>query len=385
MELKIFFDTLDPALSAGITDPNALGNIIEMHTEKFPKWRHANFAIIGLSEDRGQPDQSGVVEGADAIRKALYKLKKGQGNYKIVDLGNLRCGVKLEDSYLRLKEVCEVLMREKVFPLLIGSSHDMDLGQYMAYEACNRLISVLNVDSVVDLSSIEAEAAHKKHTHKILVHEPNYLFNFTNLAYQSYLNDHEAIAVLEKLYFDHYRLGQLRDNFQEIEPVIRQADMLSFDITAIKMQDSPANIMGLPFGLSGEEACQICWYAGISEKLTSAGFYGFNPELDFRDQSASVISTMMWYLIDGYYHRQHELDFESDHFTKYTVTLEQQPHKLVFYKSRKTEKWWMVVPYPETDHRYAANTIVPCSYSDYLVATDGEVPLRWINMHAKLI
>ncbi len=386
MELKIFFDTINPELTITATnDVNAWVNHISLHQASFPDWKEADFAIIGLVEDRGQPNHTGVANAADAIREKLYKLKKGSSGYKIVDLGDLRCGVKLEDSYLRLKEVCEVLMKEKTFPILLGSSHDMAYGQYLSYESFEKLINVLNVDAIIDMDAKEDAPMHLRHVHQVLIHEPNYLFNFTNLAYQSYLNEPEALTVLEKFYFEHYRLGQIRDNMEEIEPVIRQADMLSFDISAIKMQDAPANTLALPFGLTGEEACQVCWYAGINEKLTSAGFYGYNPELDFREQTASVIATMVWYLVEGFYNRHNETNFESDHYTKYTVSLEQEPHKLIFYKSTRSEKWWMEVPYPDLKHRYAVNSVVPCSYSDYLTATNGELPNRWINVHAKLI
>ncbi len=45
----------------------------------------------------------------------------------------------------------------------------------------------------------------------------------------------------------------------------------------------------------------------------------------------------------------------------------------------------MEVPYPEGKAKLARNSIVPCSYNDYLMANKGEVPDRWILTHAKLI
>ena len=62
-----------------------------------------------------------------------------------------------------------------------------------------------------------------------------------------------------------------------------------------------------------------------------------------------------------------------------------EPENLVFYKSTLSEKWWMEVPYPQGKFLYERNLIVPCSYSDYQLASKGEVPDKWITTQAKLI
>jgi formiminoglutamase len=278
--------------------------------------------------------------------------------------------------------VCRILLENNVLPIIVGGSHDLDFGQYTAYEQLDKLVSFLNIDALLDLEQDEPAASH---LHKILLHEPNYLFSYTHLAYQSYLINPDAVNMLEKLYFEAFRIGQMRTNLREMEPVIRQADMLSFDITAIRSADAPANIHAQPFGLTGEEACQICWYAGLNEKLSSIGFYEYNPRLDDATRkTASVIATMIWYFIEGYYHRKSDQDFRSNDFLKYVVALPAHPDTITFYKSKRTEKWWMEVPFPEGLERYARNSIVPCSYADYEAATRGEVPERYIQTLAKL-
>jgi formiminoglutamase len=195
-----------------------------------------------------------------------------------------------------------------------------------------------------------------------------------------------SVAVLEKLYFEAFRIGQLRTSLQDIEPVVRNADMLSFDVTAIRSSDAPGNFNAQPFGLTGEEACQICWYAGLNEKLSSIGFYEYNPSIDdSHRKTASVIATMIWYFIDGYYNRKNETNFKSNDFLKYTVSMPVEPETISFYKSKLSEKWWMEVPYMNGQERYSRNSIVPCSYSDYQTAIKGEVPERYISTLAKLL
>jgi formiminoglutamase len=386
MDLTILFSPVDEEVFADITSNSSFFKSIVPFTEKMPEYKGAHIAIFGVREERGSQNNSGTASAPDEIRKKLYNLKRGGGQYRIVDLGNLNSGHDLDETYVRISEVCRMLLENNVLPIILGGSHDLDYGQYSGYETMEKLISMLNVDAFLDLEEKKDLNLSQRHVHKILLHEPNYLFSYTHLAYQSYLIDPLSVAVLEKLYFEAFRIGQMRTNMQEMEPAIRNADMLSFDITAIKSSDAPGNKNAQPFGLTGEEACQICWYAGMNEKLSSAGFYEYNPSLDdVNKKTASVIATMIWYFIEGYYNRKNEQNFRSNDFLKYSVSMPVEPEVLTFYKSKFSEKWWMEVPYANGRERYARNSIVPCSYNDYQTATKGEVPERFISTLAKLL
>ncbi|HNP17513.1 MAG TPA: formimidoylglutamase [Fulvivirga sp.] len=386
MDLKIFFSPLDDELFSHIRSNTSFLKSIKVNIDKMPAFKGADMALIGVEEERGTIINKGTAKAANEIRKKLYKLKKGTGKYKIVDLGNIRSGVDLAETTGRITEVCQVLIQNNVLPIVIGGSHDLDYGQYKAYEGMEKLISLLNVDAFLDMEEGVSEPEHERHIHKILLHEPNFLFNYSHLAYQSYLIDQNAINILEKLYFEAYRVGHLRSNISEMEPIIRNADMLSFDISAIKSSDAPGNANAQPFGLTGEEACQICWYAGINEKLSSAGFYEYNPDLDDPSKkTAAVVATMIWYFIEGFYHRKNEQNFKTNDYLKFVVSMSGNPDALNFYKSKLSEKWWMEVPFQQGKERYSRNCIIPCSYSDYQMATHGELPERYINTLAKLI
>ena len=386
MDLTILFSPIDESVYANISSTTSFFKSIRIFGDKMPDYKGAHMAIVGIKEERGNLGNVGSAQGADEVRKKLYNLKRGNGSYKIVDLGNLNIGHDLNETYTRVSEVCRILLEANVLPILIGGTHDLDYGQYCGYETLEKLVSFLNVDAFLDLEDQETSPENRKHIHKVLLHEPNFLFSYTHLAYQSYLIDSLSVSVLEKLYFEAFRIGQLRTNIQEIEPAIRNADLLSFDITAIRSSDAPGNANAQPFGLTGEEACQICWYAGQNEKLSSIGFYEYNPRWDDEhNKTASVIATMIWYFVEGYYYRKNEQNFRSNDFLKYTVSMPVEPETLSFYKSKFSEKWWMEVPYPGGKEKYARNSIVPCSYSDYQTAVKGEVPERYINTVAKLI
>lgn len=386
MDLTILFSPVDEHVYAGVTSNAAFYRSISVFDEKMPDYRDAHIALFGVGEERGANNNVGTASGPDEIRMKLYNLKRGTGAYRIVDLGNLNPGVDLDETYVRISEVCRMLLENNVLPVILGGSHDLDYGQYCGYETLEKLVSFVNVDAFIDLEDKGQSTAAQQHIHRILLHEPNYLFSYTHLAHQTYLIDPYAISILEKLYFEAFRIGQIRTSLQEIEPAVRNADMLSFDVTAIRSGDAPGNGNAQPFGLTGEEACQICWYAGLNEKLSSIGFYEYNPSFDDSNKkTASVIATMIWYFVEGYYHRKNDQNFRGNDFLKYSVSMPVEPEVITFYKSKLSEKWWMEVPYPHGHSRYSRNSIVPCSYSDYQVAVKGEVPERYISALAKLI
>ncbi|QDH78139.1 formimidoylglutamase [Echinicola soli] len=382
MDLKLFFDPVPESITQHKYAHNSFFKHINYHGELFPDLKGIQIAIIGLEEVRGTDDAESVDQAAHEVRKRLFQLKRGLAHYKIADLGNLRSGVDLKETYIRIKTVGEELMKKQILPIYIGGTHDLDIGQYLSYEGMKKLVSMLTVDAKIDMD--DEGRPFEVHSQDIILHQPNFLFNYTQLAYQSFLTDRDLVNVMEKLYFDHVRLGQLRDNFKEVEPLIRNADLLSFDVCAIQSADAPGACDAQPFGLTAEEACQIAWFAGMNEKLSSMGVYGYQPSYDDRRfKTASVMATMVWYFIEGFYHRKDSLSFKSNDYTKYTVSLDSKPSTIVFYKSKLSAKWWMEVPQTSKE-KFERDTIIPCSYQDYQTAQRGEVPDRWVNAQLKL-
>jgi len=207
------------------------------------------------------------------------------------------------------------------------------------------------------------------------------------MAYQSYYTDDELIALMEKLNFDSYRLGYLKSNIEEVEPVLRSADILSFDINAIKVSSAPGTILSSPNGLNGEESCKVFRYAGLSDKLSTIGLYNYSAENDSNKVSAKLLAQMIWYFVDGVNNRKQDYPVATvASYTKYHVSIEKEKLNLVFYKSPKSGRWWVEVPYPnDAGLKHARHLFMPCSYNDYLKACEGETPERWWQAYHKLI
>lgn len=368
-----------------------LGSKIEHHSEHFPDLEQKiDIAIIGVQEDRNAVNNVGCALGPDYVREKLYQLNEGGYTTKIVDLGNIRQGETVTDTYFAIKTVVAELIKKDIIPIIIGGGQDLTYAQYMAYEELEQKVDLVVVDSHFDLDDdLESESLATtsiSYLNKIFLHEPNYLFNYSNLGYQTYFANQDSLRVMEKLYFDVHRLGELSGQIAVTEPIIRNANMISFDIGAIRSADAMANTNATPNGLYGEEACQVCRYAGFNDKLTSIGFYEFNPAYDSNGQTAMLLAQMIWYFIDGVYNRKKDFPLNpKSQYLIYKTSLTHDDHELVFVKSKKSDRWWMQVPYPTGGSRNERFHLVPCQYDDYKTAIAGELPDLWWRTYQKLV
>ena len=130
MDLTILFSAIDESVYSSISSNSSFYKSISIFSDRMPDYKTAHIAIFGVKEDRGTELNKGAAEGPDEIRKKLYNLKKGTGQYRIVDIGNLNPGIDLDETYVRISEVCRILLESNVLPVILGGTHDLDFGQY---------------------------------------------------------------------------------------------------------------------------------------------------------------------------------------------------------------------------------------------------------------
>jgi len=347
-----------------------------------------DIALIGVLDDRHSVHNKGAASAPDAFRRKFYQLNAGQHRTNMVDLGNIKAGNKVSDTYVALKLVLVELITKNITPLIIGGGQDLTYAQYMAYEDLEQKVDLVVVDSHFDMGENEEgtiETTSASYLNKIFIHEPNYLFNFSNIGYQSCFVSQDQLRVMDKLYFDVHRLGAFSGKINLVEPVIRNANMVSFDLSAIRSSDACGNANASPNGFYGDEACQICRYAGMNDKLSSIGFYEYNPSLDAHEQTAMLLAQMVWYFIDGFYSRKNDIPLQpKSQYVTYRTNLKDGSQELVFVKSKKTDRWWMQVPYPKGTSQNERFHLVPCLYEDYQTAVSGEMPDLWWRTYQKL-
>lgn len=387
-EINHFLNPVDiSALLHQNLPEGSLGAQMQIHTEdNFPDIDNIDIAIIGVCEDRGAISNAGSKDAPDEIRKHLYQLFPGAFQPKIADLGNIHPGFEIEDTYFALRETIDYLIRKNIIPFILGGSSDLIYAQFRGYEKLEQTINMVSIDSQFDLGKPEDELHNSSYLGKIILHQPNYLFNYSNIGYQTYLVDQNGLNMMNKLYFDTYRLGQIRDNITEAEPIIRHADMLCFDFSVLKHSDAPAHENAAPNGFYAEEVCQMMRYAGMNDKLSSIGLYELNPAFDERGKSAMLGAQMFWCFLDGFYNRKRDYPTRtSPEYTRFHVFLQENKYEINFYKSNKSDRWWMEVPYPNLKGaKFERHSLVPCSLKDYETACKDEIPDRWWQTFQKL-
>jgi len=364
------------------------GNTFTIFTDidNFPELEGKDIAIVGVCEDRNSENNTGSNMAPNDVRGFLYKLYGGSFRASVVDLGNINPGNTTQDTYFAVRSTVDFLVRKNIIPIIIGGSQDLSYAQFLGYKDLEQTINIVAIDSVFDLGNPDTEISNNSYLGKIILHQPNYLFNYSNIGFQTYLVDPNSLQMMNRLYFDSYRLGQVRDKIEESEPIIRQADMITFDITAIKHSDAPANPNASPNGFYAEEACQMMRYAGMNDKLSSLGIYEINPTFDVSGKTSHLAAQMIWCFMDGYYNRKNDFPSRTNpDYMRFHVVLQDEKYEINFYKSKKSERWWMEIPYPpHKDLKFERHTLIPCSYKDYELAINNEIPDRWWQTYQKL-
>lgn len=384
---RMIEEMLEPVQLEKIQEPNRTWNEQQLGSHmvfnQTSEWEEEGIqlAIIGVPEDRSSIDNIGCATGTNHIRKELYQLYLHGDMPKTIDLGDIRQGNAIKDTQVALTTVLNELLDKRITAIIIGGGHDLTYAQYKSYENRIHSIDVTIIDEKIDIEE-QAEIDSGSFLWHILKHEPNFLFSCTHLGHQLFYNNPKSLDMLESLNFDCFRLGEMKKDIFEMEPLMRNADMVSMDISVLRSADAPANAVTSPNGLSGEEACQLARFAGFSNKTSSFGIYEFNPYFDQNKQAAKQVSQMIWYFIEGFANRKMK-DYPSENnkeFTKYIVKLESADYELIFWKSSYSNKWWMEIPQRDMKH----GKFIPCSYSDYQNAMKDELPDRWMKVYAQL-
>lgn len=384
MSLELLLPVEDIAVAhTTLLSDLSLGKSIKIHTKQkgLPSLKNAEIAIVGVLEGRNAVDNIGTGKNLENIRKYLYQMYPGNWHSKIIDLGNIPQGHQVIDTYFILQEILAHLLKKNIIPIIIGGSQDLTLANYRAYDSLEQTVNLAAVDNKFDLGEFDELITSENYLYKIVMEKPNNLFNYSNIGYQTFFNSQEEIELMEKLFFDSYRLGEVANDLTLVEPIMRDADIVSIDIGAIRQSDAPANNNAMPNGFYGEEICAISRYAGISKKVSSFGIYEYNAKYDTREQSAHLIAQMIWYFLEGYNFRIDEYPFESlKKYKKFIVLIENDT--INFYKSNKSERWWMEINY--LNNKLNKSTLIPCTYLDYLTANNQIYPERWLKTFRKL-
>lgn len=380
-DISIYFQGVE---TEGSYEEGMLGNIIEIHTpNNFPDLSKKGIALIYAPEYR---NASGIdsTRFTNNFRKHLYQLFQGASwEDAIYDLGTIMPGKTVSDTSYAINAVCQELIKKDINPVLIGGSQDLTSALYNAYEKLEQLVNLTTVDSQFDLGNINNNIHHQGWLSHILLQQSTYLFNYSNIGLQGHYTSKQTLDLFNDLYFDVCRLGEINQSIELAEPIMRNTDILSVDLTAIRASDMQNPLYTAPNGLFAHEACRIMRYAGISDKLSTVGIFNYYSEEN--STTDELVAQMIWYFIEGYENRKGDFPIGSKkNYTKFRVFIEELNEEIIFYKSDKSGRWWIEVPYPkESSSKYMRHQMVPCSIETYQEAMKGDIPNLWWKTYQK--
>ena len=368
-----------------LISPLILGNRIKIHSAEngIPDLDTAKIALLGIPEERNSVDYLGDELNLNEIRKSFYNLYPGNWSNGISDLGNLILGNNSEETYGRLISLLTILFKKDIIPILIGGSQDLLYSVYRSYDSIQNTVNIVNVDSNFDLGDSSKPINNLSYFGKIILEKPHNLFNYSNIGYQTYHNSQEEIDLMDNLYFEAYRLGEVCSKIRLVEPVMRDADIVSIDMKSIRSSELSSRQKFSPNGFDGKEICTISRYAGISNKVSSFGVFEYKSSNE-DEVTEMLISQIIWYFIEGVNCRIKDSDFNNeDEYNKFTVIVDE--YQLIFYKNKITSRWWIEIFGEGSNTKLKETTLLPCTIEDYETAKKGNIPERWFRAIKKNI
>ena len=345
-------------------DNNQLGSKLKINgRDNLNSFESLDIVIFSVNEYRFN---SGIRKSFNAnkdFRKKLYSLYYGNWNLNIYDLGDLENGNLVSDTQFALSKILEFFSKNKILVITIGGSQNLLFDIYSSLKETLQKINLVSVDNKIDFSN-----NNKSFLHKIIMDENNKLANFSNIGYQKHLTSVPENKLLDKMYFESINLGKIKSNIAEAEPVLRDSDIVSFNINSVKAGELN-NAHQYPNGLSSYELCSLSRFSGLSSRVNIVSYFE-NWDLSIMN---SLLAESAWYVIDGYATRINENPLnDTNDFIYYHIELDN--YKFKFYRSKLSDRWW--VEFLNDEIISIEKDIISCTFDDYNNCKNSVIPER---------
>jgi hypothetical protein len=265
--------------------------------------------------------------------------------------------------------IAEELWFQKIPILILGGSQD--LTQPLLSGIQKPVLNLTLIDDRID-NQINKNSANDE----IYINNLPFRTSIHVMGCQSYFIEQNGHDDIRESFKGHViSLGELRSDIREMEPLIRESDLVSFDFGAMKPSEAPGQSRISPNGLSGEEACQLSWYAGMATTPVWFGIFGYNPAMDPTSTGAMMAAQIGWYFLNGLFKKIDSAPLEeATDFIYYHIQVDELDEAISFLKHPVTKRWWMEVPSEDCD---CYPLRIACSKRDYRQACKNQIPSRW--------
>ena len=345
-------------------DNNQLGSKLKINgRDNLNSFESLDIVIFSVNEYRFNSAIRKSFNANKDFRKKLYSLYYGNWDLNIYDFGDLENGNLVSDTQFALSKILEFFSKNKILVITIGGSQNLLFDIYSSLKETLQKINLVSVDNKIDFSN-----NNESFLHKIIMDENNKLANFSNIGYQKHLTSVPENKLLDKMYFESINLGKIKSNVAEAEPVLRDSDIVSFNINSVKAGELN-NAHQYPNGLSSYELCSLSRFSGLSSRVNIVSYFE-NWDLSIMN---SLLAESAWYVIDGYATRINENPLnDTNDFIYYHIELDN--YKFKFYRSKLSERWW--VEFINDEVISIEKDIISCTFDDYNNCKNSVIPER---------
>lgn len=336
----------------------------------------AKILLLGVYSDLAETGWS-----PDKVRESLYGLYKPHGLNGMADLGNIARHLSPTEKERALEFIADYCTRENKTLVVLSPDQNQTFPLFKGMRTHRNDVGVSVIDNTIDMGSVLVDHQAHQYLTNILEDtkaEPQFL---SVIGIQNYLVNPLDVDLSSKMYVELMRLGDLRADLKGAEPILRDANLVSFDMAAIRYSDNPDCITSSPNGLYAEESCILARYAGFADKLDIFALFADLTPTTAQNISEQLAAQLVWHFLDGYANRKHEYPLAvASKRQKFIVKLGKDDEELIFYKSKQTDRWWMEV---YVNKKKRMTHIISCRYDDYQEACRQEVPFRWLWYYKK--
>ena len=335
-------------------NPNQVGNNIKINgRDDLSSILSSDLVIFSISDFRLDTTDKKSFNADKDFRKKFYSLFYSDWSLNLFDLGNLINGNLVSDTQFALKSIIEFCIKNQIFVISLGGPQYFTLDLYSSLKKNLSKINLVAINNKLEFSNENNES----YLSKIIMDENNKLNHFSNIGFQKHLNSLDEIDLIKKMKFESLSLGKIKSDLNEAEPILRDSNLISFNVKSIKSGDIN-NAHQYPNGLTSYEFCSLSRFSGASLKSNVISYF---ENWDFSILN-SLLAEAIWYVIDGFSARIDETpDSDNDNFTYYFIEIDN--YKFKFYHSLLSDRWW--VEFLNDDVVSIKKNIISCSYNDY--------------------
>ncbi len=299
------------------------------------------------------------------VRRRLYLSSDHFANIQIVDLGL----TKNEKIHSLIMQRCVDLPHHTLLSIEkdIYAAFDQVVGTY------EKKSEPFNTMHITDGATPFLN--HSKHIGNNS--ESMYAAGYSEMGWQIQKTPRSHLVEMEENHFEYHRLGAMRENKREWEPILRNQNICLFNANVLKKADFRSKFNNNPSGYTSEEALQILKYASISSHMSFIYLYQLDIPAKKDWGSYEWLSQAMWYAIHGADSRVYETPYHNPDLQEFIIDTSSVDQPLSFVKSNKTGRIWVKIKY--ANPTAGTYLYLPCSEKDFELCKKDYLPSRIVK------